>query len=193
MIARCIDDPAPEKFYDSSLLWDISDSTSPIRTDLSAEFIKEQTGKRSVGGVTSYAGPFRDKLRTETFVPEQNAIPAQEVVLQPKTCAQRHPGLCPARDGDHYITLLTAAVCLQKWFIAHVDTGSTVKLAWGDGPDSKELILVIAYIRKGNPEVVVSAVYNQIPENTEFGDTYMDVAINKEGLCPLLGQACTAK
>jgi hypothetical protein len=168
--------------YDAASLWDISDSSSPLRTDLAREHIKSKLGVDQVGGVTSYAATFRDALRRRSFIAERGDIPADEVVVEPRTCQQKHRGLCPHRDGEHFGALLFATLQLQKWVFASAPIGSMVRVScFSDGDvESHNCHVEIAHIRKARPLMVVLASCTPVGE--EGGRSALQIQLNDTGL-----------
>jgi hypothetical protein len=144
--------------YDASKLWGMADKSSPLTVSSAECFIREQLGRDTIGGLTSYSDKFRDAFRRSTYVPESGAIPAEEKVSKPMTCAQKHIGLCMHRDGEHFHKLHLFALRMQKWVVANASEADDLKLTISFGGDMEPICyyFAVAYIRKARPEIVIA-------------------------------------
>ena len=108
---------------------------------------------------------------------------APHQVVEYKTCSQKHPGLCPARDGEHFAKLFHAAYSLQRHLIEVSEIGTTLKVSCGaDGADDPaEIYMTVAYIRLANPVLVVSAVYGARDNDDDDGHLTLGAVDEGEG------------
>lgn len=164
--------------YDPAVLWHVSDVTTPVRADLAATFIQAELGR--VGGVSSYSKAMRDKFRPEVFIPDTGAIPEDEQVTEPKSCRQKHKGLCPKKHGEHFNVRLASAWALQKWLLKNTQHGEAVKICivsdFVEEPPPS-LYFIVSYLRKANPVAVVLAACKRRGGPADI----VDISANESG------------
>jgi hypothetical protein len=144
---------------------------------MAADLIKEKTNMSEVGGLTSYSTLFRDELRRSAFVPEQDAIPKQEKVKEPKKCSQLHPGLCPHIDGDDFPILQLAAIHLLNYLLT-LPLFSYVKLACETSTSTHAVYFVVAYVRYSQPRLSVVIHHKEVRRDAGL---HLDADLDKGG------------
>jgi hypothetical protein len=150
----------------SSILFGLADADFPLSVASFSKVVRsvlELSDESPIPGFTKYATKLRPMLAAFGFVEDAGDIPQARKYIKTLPCSVKHPGVCANRDSSIYEPLKDAAAGLVALCCeANLRGGFyEVRCKRADTGGDVRIVVFLAYLRKGNPRAMVTAVCDQ--------------------------------